>query len=146
MGGEMEAVRSRQWTIKTGNNQKTSRSFTSSYSLRFTKEKTHQCERILITMNSEDIYAKVSERYGTTAKGSDAKYSNTVAKAFGYSEEELASIPKDANLGLSCGTPLATATLREVCSHGYPTTYNADDITRERSLLTWEVALGWMSS
>ncbi|CAJ0552630.1 Ff.00g007080.m01.CDS01 [Fusarium sp. VM40] len=64
-------------------------------------------------MNSEDIYAKVSERYGTTAKGSDAKYSNTVAKAFGYSEEELASIPKDANLGLSCGTPLATATLRE---------------------------------
>ncbi|WZH39203.1 S-adenosyl-L-methionine-dependent methyltransferase [Fusarium acuminatum] len=64
-------------------------------------------------MNSEDIYAKVSERYGTAAKGSDTKYSNTVAKAFGYSEEELASIPKDANLGLSCGTPLATATLRE---------------------------------
>ncbi|KAI6756905.1 hypothetical protein HG530_011503 [Fusarium avenaceum] len=64
-------------------------------------------------MNSEDIYAKVSERYGNVAKGSDAKYSNTVAKAFGYSEEELASIPKDANLGLSCGTPLATATLRE---------------------------------
>ncbi|KAH6950817.1 S-adenosyl-L-methionine-dependent methyltransferase [Fusarium avenaceum] len=64
-------------------------------------------------MNSEDIYAKVSERYGSAAKGSDAKYSNTVAKAFGYSEEELASIPKDANLGLSCGTPLATATLRE---------------------------------
>ncbi|KAH7257853.1 S-adenosyl-L-methionine-dependent methyltransferase [Fusarium tricinctum] len=64
-------------------------------------------------MNSEDIYVKVSERYGTAAKGSDTKYSNTVAKAFGYSEEELASIPKDANLGLSCGTPLATATLRE---------------------------------
>ncbi|SPJ75712.1 related to arsenic methyltransferase Cyt19 [Fusarium torulosum] len=64
-------------------------------------------------MNSEDIYAHVSERYGTAAKGSDAKYSNTVARAFGYSEEELASIPKDANLGLSCGTPLATATLRE---------------------------------
>lgn len=97
-------------------------------------------------MNSEDIYAKVSERYGTAAKGSDVKYSNTVAKAFGYSEEELASIPKDSNLGLSCGTPLATATLREVCLHSYAATYSADDIHRERSLLTWEVALVWMSS
>ncbi|KAG4279684.1 methyltransferase [Fusarium proliferatum] len=64
-------------------------------------------------MNSEDIYAQVSERYGSAAKGSDARYSNTIAKAFGYSEEELASVPKDANLGLSCGTPLAIATLRE---------------------------------
>ncbi|KAI3567755.1 S-adenosyl-L-methionine-dependent methyltransferase [Fusarium oxysporum f. sp. albedinis] len=64
-------------------------------------------------MNSEDIYAQVSERYGSAAKSSDARYSNTIAKAFGYSEEELASVPKDANLGLSCGTPLAIATLRE---------------------------------
>ncbi|KAK2469312.1 hypothetical protein H9L39_19029 [Fusarium oxysporum f. sp. albedinis] len=64
-------------------------------------------------MNSEDIYAQVSERYGSAAKGSDVRYSNTIAKAFGYSEEELASVPKDANLGLSCGTPLAIATLRE---------------------------------
>jgi hypothetical protein len=95
-------------------------------------------------MNSEDIYAHVSERYGTAAKGCDAKYSNTVAQAFGYSEEELASIPKDANLGLSCGTPLATATLREVCLHNYVATYSADDILRERLLLTWEVAPVWM--
>lgn len=97
-------------------------------------------------MNSEDIYAKVSERYGSAAKGSDAKYSNTVAKAFGYSEEELASIPKDANLGLSCGTPLVTATLREVCQHSYAATNSADDIARARSLLTWEVELGLMFS
>ncbi|RGP78888.1 methyltransferase [Fusarium longipes] len=64
-------------------------------------------------MNSEDIYAQVSERYGNAAKGLDAEHNNTIAKAFGYSEEELASIPKDSNLGLSCGTPLAIATLRE---------------------------------
>ncbi|KAF5671423.1 methyltransferase [Fusarium heterosporum] len=64
-------------------------------------------------MDSKDIYAQVSERYGSAAKGSDTRYSNTVAKAFGYSEEELASIPTDANLGLSCGTPLVIATLRE---------------------------------
>ncbi|KAJ4253870.1 hypothetical protein NW762_010267 [Fusarium torreyae] len=64
-------------------------------------------------MDSKDIYTQVNKRYGVAAKGSDALHSNTVAKAFGYSEEDLASIPKDANLGLSCGTPLAIATLRE---------------------------------
>lgn len=65
-------------------------------------------------MDPEDIYSQVSERYGSAAKGSDAKYSDTVAKAFGYSQEELASVPKGANLGLSCGTPLVVATLKEV--------------------------------
>jgi arsenite methyltransferase len=35
-----------------------------------------------------------------------------VAQAFGYSPEELASIPAEANMGLSCGNPTATAHLR----------------------------------
>jgi len=35
-----------------------------------------------------------------------------VAEAFGYSPEELASIPAEANMGLSCGNPTAFATLR----------------------------------
>jgi SAM-dependent methyltransferase len=35
-----------------------------------------------------------------------------VAEAFGYSIEELNSIPADANMGLSCGNPTATASLR----------------------------------
>src|SRR5215467_5031186 len=35
-----------------------------------------------------------------------------VAEAFGYTPEELASIPAGANLGLSCGNPTATARLR----------------------------------
>src|SRR6187455_2424630 len=35
-----------------------------------------------------------------------------VAEAFGYSAEELASIPAEANMGLSCGNPTAFATLR----------------------------------
>src|SRR5215469_6825418 len=35
-----------------------------------------------------------------------------VAEAFGYSAEELTSIPADANMGLSCGNPTATAHLR----------------------------------
>jgi arsenite methyltransferase len=35
-----------------------------------------------------------------------------VAQAFGYSAEQLASVPADANLGLSCGNPTAFASLQ----------------------------------
>jgi ubiquinone/menaquinone biosynthesis C-methylase UbiE len=35
-----------------------------------------------------------------------------VAEAFGYSSEELSSIPAEANMGLSCGNPTAHASLR----------------------------------
>jgi SAM-dependent methyltransferase len=35
-----------------------------------------------------------------------------VAEAFGYSPEELAAIPAEANMGLSCGNPTALARLR----------------------------------
>ncbi len=35
-----------------------------------------------------------------------------VAQAFGYSPEDLASIPAEANMGLSCGNPTAFASLR----------------------------------
>ena len=36
-----------------------------------------------------------------------------IAQAFGYSNEELESIPAEANMGLSCGNPVAMASLRE---------------------------------
>jgi len=65
-------------------------------------------------MDKAQIYEKVQECYGLAAKGGDAVYGHRVATAFGYSEEELRSIPSDANLGLSCGNPLALAKLREV--------------------------------
>src|SRR5207253_1544650 len=35
-----------------------------------------------------------------------------VAEAFGYTPDELASIPAEANMGLSCGNPTAFASLR----------------------------------
>src|ERR1700745_8238 len=35
-----------------------------------------------------------------------------VAEAFGYSAEELTSIPAEANMGLSCGNPTAIASIR----------------------------------
>ncbi|KAK0205275.1 S-adenosyl-L-methionine-dependent methyltransferase [Desarmillaria ectypa] len=36
-----------------------------------------------------------------------------VASAFGYTTEELSTIPVNSNLGLSCGNPVATANLKE---------------------------------
>ena len=35
-----------------------------------------------------------------------------VAEAFGYSPEELSSVPAEANMGLSCGNPTAIASIR----------------------------------
>jgi SAM-dependent methyltransferase len=36
-----------------------------------------------------------------------------LAKAVGYDEESLANLPEGANMGLSCGNPIAVAALRE---------------------------------
>ena len=58
----------------------------------------------------------VKDKYGETARvglSSDDAAVRSVAEAFGYSAEELESIPAEANMGLSCGNPLATANLRE---------------------------------
>ena len=58
----------------------------------------------------------IQQKYGETARsGLSSKDSGVkaVAEAFGYSAEELASIPAEANMGLSCGNPLATANIRE---------------------------------
>ena len=65
-------------------------------------------------MEPRDIYSRVGERYSAAARSSDNNYGATVAKAFGYSEQELSSIPIGANLGLCCGNPLAIAALKEV--------------------------------
>jgi len=64
-------------------------------------------------MNAEHIYSEVGSRYSTAARSIDTGLGDRIAKAFGYSEEELAAIPKGANLGLSCGNPIAIATIRE---------------------------------
>jgi hypothetical protein len=66
-------------------------------------------------MEPKEIYDQVNKRYGSITKSSTGQYEQTVAKAFGYTEEELAGVPEGANLGLSCGNPIALAGLREVC-------------------------------
>ncbi|KAL6861954.1 ubiE/COQ5 methyltransferase [Trichoderma novae-zelandiae] len=63
-------------------------------------------------MTAQDIYAEVGKRYSAAAEGVEAQYASSVAEAFGYSVEELSDIPQNASLGLSCGNPLAMATLR----------------------------------
>ena len=71
-------------------------------------------------MDAKQIYEKVQECYGLAAKRTGSEYGHTVARAFGYTEVELADIPQDANLGLSCGNPLALAKLREVRQIFFP--------------------------
>ena len=65
---------------------------------------------------SESLVEAVRSRYGSVAKSglsSEQTGVRAVAEAFGYSPEELASIPAEANMGLSCGNPTAIAHLRE---------------------------------
>src|SRR5215208_1281676 len=65
---------------------------------------------------SSSIEQLVRERYGSVAKSglsSEQGGVRAVAEAFGYTAEELSSIPAEANMGLSCGNPTATASLRE---------------------------------
>lgn len=64
--------------------------------------------------SASEIYAAVTSHYSAASAGrtSNGNYESTVAKAFGYSDKELTSIPEGANLGLSCGNPLVLAALR----------------------------------
>lgn len=64
---------------------------------------------------TETIEQAVREKYGAVAEsGLSSRHAgvHAVAEAFGYTAEELASIPAEANMGLSCGNPTATAKLR----------------------------------
>ncbi len=65
---------------------------------------------------SETITEAVKSKYGSVASSglsTDHGGVKAVAEAFGYSPEELDSIPAEANMALSCGNPTATAGLWE---------------------------------
>jgi arsenite methyltransferase len=65
-----------------------------------------------IAMSIEQV---VQDKYGAVARsGLSTEHGGVraVAEAFGYSREELASIPAEANMGLSCGNPTAFASLK----------------------------------
>src|SRR5580692_12871075 len=62
-----------------------------------------------------EILDSVRSKYGAVAEStlsSNDAGVKAVAEAFGYSAEELTSIPAEANMGLSCGNPTATAHLK----------------------------------
>ena len=64
---------------------------------------------------SENITHAVKSKYASVAKsGLSTGQSGVraVAEAFGYTPEQLASIPAEANMGLSCGNPTAFASLK----------------------------------
>jgi len=63
-------------------------------------------------MKIEDVVRDKYASVATSGLSTEHDGVRAVAEAFGYSPEELASIPAEANMGLSCGNPTAFATLR----------------------------------
>jgi arsenite methyltransferase len=69
------------------------------------------------TATSTSTYSTVDDHYSALARdttSTSASHSQKIAISFGYSADELSEIPEGANLGVSCGNPLAVAGLREV--------------------------------
>ncbi len=66
-----------------------------------------------------DAYSKVAKRETSIPLNplkcccSKGDLSHDISRAVGYNEEELASVPEGANLGLGCGNPTALASLKE---------------------------------
>src|SRR5260370_39377297 len=61
------------------------------------------------------IVEQVQSKYASVASSGlsgNTAGARAVAEAFGYTPEELASIPAEANMGLSCGNPTAFASLK----------------------------------
>ncbi|MEW6025677.1 MAG: arsenite methyltransferase [Planctomycetota bacterium] len=48
----------------------------------------------------------------TSSCGCGAPSGLSISKAIGYSDKEIKSVPKEANLGLGCGNPIALASLK----------------------------------
>lgn len=64
---------------------------------------------------ADKVIEQVREKYGAVASStlsSNHAGVHAIAEAFGYTAEQLLSIPAEANMGLSCGNPTATANLR----------------------------------
>ncbi len=64
-----------------------------------------------MTSISEQVKSKYAAVATSTLSGGHDG-ARSVAEAFGYTPEQLANIPQEAHMGLSCGNPLATANLK----------------------------------
>jgi len=56
----------------------------------------------------KEVYSRSAEHAQETTKEA-----SKVAQAFGYSKEDLETVPQESNMGLSCGNPIAIAGLKE---------------------------------
>ncbi len=61
----------------------------------------------------KEAYGKIAETQSGCGCGTCGPDAGEFAKSIGYSEEELKTIPAEANLSLSCGNPTALADLKE---------------------------------
>jgi len=67
-------------------------------------------------MSQRMIIDDVRDQYAGVAQGvltNESTAARSIASAFGYSEAELNQLPAEANMGLSCGNPLALAGVRD---------------------------------
>jgi arsenite methyltransferase len=67
-------------------------------------------------MKEEKVHKVVRERYGKIAKTKTDSCGcgcASTSQQIGYSKSELASVPKEADLNLGCGNPIALASLKE---------------------------------
>src|SRR5271168_428948 len=81
----------------------------------FVRQYSRLSECFLEARMTAQLMDSVKAKYGTVAESSlssDHEGVKAVAEAFGYSAEELSSIPAEANMGLSCGNPTAIASIR----------------------------------
>ena len=62
--------------------------------------------------NIKDVIRSKYASVATSGLSSSHTGVQAVAEAFGYTPEQLASIPAEANMGLSCGNPTAFASLK----------------------------------
>jgi len=64
-------------------------------------------------------YAKIAKKEkpccgsATPCDSTIVNMSKEISRRIGYSEEEISSVPEDANLGLGCGNPVALASLKK---------------------------------
>jgi arsenite methyltransferase len=65
-------------------------------------------------MKEEKVHKVVRERYGKITKTDSCGCGcASTSQQIGYSKSELASVPKEADLNLGCGNPIALASLKE---------------------------------
>jgi SAM-dependent methyltransferase len=65
-----------------------------------------------VDSRASELHEAVRERYASVARDDTPMSAEPVARAVGYTEEQLAEVPEGANLGLGCGNPVALAALR----------------------------------